>query len=363
MPKLYGKNWTRRQLEKYAGASWQTGSVRRYRFVEGTEDGTEVLQFDAGNGLQFQVLPHRGLDIASASYCGASLCYHTQVGETHPAYFDPDGLGLLKSFYAGLVTTCGLSWAGAPCEDQGESLGLHGRVSHLPARQLKYGEEWIGNHKRLYVTGDVRESHLFGPNLVMTRTISTETGSHTISIEDTVRNEGFESSPHMMLYHINLGFPLLSEEARLEIDSNVWARDPFSETKLFEYNKFETPVAKISEQVFYHEVKADSSGYCKASLINEAFNNGQGLGVMVRYRKKELPRFAQWKNIRAGMYVCGLEPCNCSVQGRAHDREAGILQQLKPGQEMKYHVEITVLPDRQAIDDALKRKKKSKRKR
>lgn len=350
MPNLYGKSWTRKQIQKYAGATWQTGAVRKLRFAEGPEDGVEVLQFDAGNGLQFNVLPHRALDIAGASFCGASLCYHSHTGEAHPAYYDPQGIGFLKTFYAGLLTTCGLSWAGAPCDDDGQQLGLHGRVSHIPARQLKYGEEWVGNAKRLFVSGEVRESHLFGPNLVMTRTISTEVGSYTIRIEDTVRNDNLEKSPHMMLYHINLGFPVLSESSELVMNSSAWARDPFSASGLEDHRRFSTPTTNIAEQVFYHDMKADSKGFASAALVNPSFNQGQGLGVQVRYRKKELFRFAQWKNQRAGMFVCGLEPCNCRVQGRNFEREEGTLEFLKPGEERSYIVEIRVLPDNNAIE-------------
>ncbi len=120
MPHLFGRNYSKSQLERYTGASWQVGGVRHMRFVEGPEDGTDVVQFDTGTGLNFNVLPSRGLDIASAKYCGASLSFDTPSGEAHPGHYDPQGLGWLKTFFGGLLTTCGLSWAGAPCEDQGE---------------------------------------------------------------------------------------------------------------------------------------------------------------------------------------------------------------------------------------------------
>ncbi len=350
MPNLFGQSISKNQLSRCTGAPWQIGGVRHMQFVGGMENGTEVVQFDTGTGLTFNVIPSRGLDIASAKFCGASLSFDSPAGEAYPSHFDPDGLGWLKTFFAGLVTTCGLTWAGAPCIDEGEPLGLHGRYSHIPARNLKVGDEWIGNQRKLWVSGDVRECNLFGPNLLATRTISTEVGSNTIRIEDTVRNEGFEKIPHMMLYHINFGFPVVDENTRLLANSTITPRDEEAEDGMENYNRFETPKTGYKEKVYYHNVKADRKGFGNVALINPTFNNNQGLGVLVRYRKKELHRFGQWKNMAAGTYVCGLEPANCSVQGRAHDREDKSLIFLKPGEEKNYLVEISVLPDKKSIE-------------
>jgi len=349
MANLFGKNWNEKQLNRYTGAKWQAGGIRRMRFAEGPEEGTEVVQFDAGNGLTFNAIPSRGLDIASAKFCGASLSFDAPMGEVHPAYFDPQGLGWLRSFFSGLVTTCGLSWAGAPCVDQGEALGLHGRYSHLPARQLKIGDEWAGNNRRLWVSGEFRECNLFGPNIASSRTVSIELGSLTIRIEDIVRNEGFSAAPHQMLYHINIGFPVVDENTRLLANSTITPRDAEAEAGKEAYDRFEAPKAGYKEKVYYHDIKPDKKGFGCAALVNPEFNNGQGLGVCVRYRKKELHRFGQWKMMGAGTYVCGLEPANCSVQGRAHDREDKTLIFLKPGEERRYLVEISVLPDNKAI--------------
>jgi hypothetical protein len=353
MPTLFGKNWNRKQLQKYTGAQWQTGSVRHLQFVDGPENGTGVVQFDTGTGLHFNVLPSRGLDICSAKFNGASLCLENPTGESHPAHFEPEGIGWLKTFAAGLVTTCGLSWAGAPCEDEGQQLGLHGRVSHLPARNLKVVDEWVDNERILSVSGDIREAYLYGPNLSLKRTITTAVGSHTLVIEDVVRNEGFAKEPHQMLYHINIGFPVVDENALFLADSTATPRDSVAELGLEECRTFEAPKVGYAEQVFYHDIKKDKQGFCHAAIVNPDFKFGQGIGVYLRYRHKELHRFAQWKNMAAGSYVCGLEPCNCSVQGRAHDRADKSLLFLKPGEEKEYYLELTVLPDNHAIKDIM----------
>lgn len=354
MPQLYGKNISKRQLQKYTGAEWQAGGIRRMRFVDGQEDGTEVVQMETGTGLYFNVLPSRGLDIASAKFCGASLSFDIAAGEAHPSHFDPRGIEWIKTFFGGLVTTCGMTTAGAPNTDQGEELGLHGRFSHLAARNLQIGDEWEGNTRHLWVAGEIREARLFGPNIVCRRKISTEVGSNSILIEDHVTNEGFTKQPHQYLYHINIGHPVMDENTELIINSKVTPRDDIALEGIKTYNRFESPIAGYKEKVYYHDIKADRKGFAHVALVNEKFNNGQGLGVHVRFRQNELHRFTQWKNIGMGEYVCGLEPCNCSVEGRAKDRGDKSLLYLKPGEEKKYLVEINVLPNKKAIQSVKK---------
>ena len=50
---------------------------------------------------------------------------------------------------------------------------------------------------------------LFGENLLLTRTISTRLGANQFTLKDVVRNEGYRSTPHIMLYHCNFGFPVV----------------------------------------------------------------------------------------------------------------------------------------------------------
>ena len=61
----------------------------------------------------------------------------------------------------------------------------------------------------------MRETRVFGPNLVLKRKISARVGSSWLQIEDTVRNEGFKPAPLMLLYHLNLWWPRLDESSRL----------------------------------------------------------------------------------------------------------------------------------------------------
>ncbi|MFH1739695.1 MAG: aldose 1-epimerase family protein [bacterium] len=351
--KIFGESYAAKQIRRLIGRTQQIGGIRQGRFEGGPEDNARFLQFETGTGFSFTVLPDRGMDIASAKYCGASLSWDSPCGEAHPSFYEPEGLGWLRTFYGGLVCTCGLTWMGAPCVDKGEPLGLHGRYSHLPCRNFQVGEEWEGDNCVIWAQGEMRETVVFGVNVLLRRRISTVLGSNTIVLEDRVTNEGFQSTPHMMLYHINLGFPVVSPGSRLLSPAKeVQPRDEEAADGLARYNRFDPPKPGYKEKVYFHEMPSDRKGMVTVALVNRGFNNRRGLGVVVRYRKKELPRFIQWKNMGATTYVCGLEPANSLVMGRAYERKHGTLQSLRAGETREYRVEIGVLPDKAAIAEA-----------
>jgi hypothetical protein len=77
--------------------------------------------------------------------------------------------------------------------------------------------------------------------------------------------------------------------------------------------------------------------------------HGQGIGVYLRYSKKELPFYTEWKMVGEGTYVVGMEPGNCIPEGRKSARKRGALTVLEPGEKAAYHLEIGVLANNQEI--------------
>jgi hypothetical protein len=297
------------------------------------------------------VLADRGLDVGAASFNGAALAWQSPTSYMHPAFYEPDGLGWLRGFGGGLMTTCGLTYFGAPNVDEGQPLGLHGRASNLPATQLAYGADWHGDECELWVSGQMREVRFFGENVVLRRRISTWMGQSRLIVEDAITNEGFDSTPHMLLYHCNLGYPVLSEDSELLInDAEVHARDEGCAPGLPDHRRFAPPTAGYSEQVFQHVPQTDAEGFARAALVNRAFDGGRGLGVYLRWRAAELPWMIQWKMIGRGAYVAGLEPATNWTIGRASERAAGRLKFLEPGETRNYRLELGVLASHAEID-------------
>ncbi|MDQ4078755.1 MAG: aldose 1-epimerase family protein, partial [Chloroflexota bacterium] len=214
-----------------------------------------------------------------------------------------------------------------------------------------YGGEWHGDEYEMWVSGQLREAVVFGENLLLRRHISARLGEPRLWIEDTVVNEGFQRTPHMILYHVNFGFPLLSEATKLIAPSvEVEPRDERAAAGRDQYDRFQPPTAGFEEQVFYHTPMAVEDGYAQAALVNRAFDNGQGLGGYVRWRLQELPRMIQWKMMGQGTYACALEPTTNWGAGRAEERAAGRLMYLEPGEARHYKVEIGVLTSQEEIE-------------
>jgi hypothetical protein len=366
MAQLFGRTCTRQFLLERVGNISQLGGVRLVTLADGVESGVEAADFRTGTGFNFTVLISRGLDISWAEFCGRSLCWHSPSGQTHPSYYDAEGLGWLRSFSGGLCVTCGLTHAGAPCEDQGKSLGLHGRISNSPASQVSVGHQWEGDDLLFWVEGKVAEAMIFGENICLTRRISARLGEPRLWIDDTVENMGFSPTEHMILYHINAGFPVVDEGSELVAPTLEAApRDAEAAAGAEELARFGKPVSGYLEKVYYHDMACAQDGQVRAAIVNRALDGG--LGLYVSYNCRELPRFIEWKMVGQGTYVVGMEPANCLVEGRDKERARGTLQFLQPGEKRRYRLEIGVLcgadelkAHDQWIADALAARQKTK---
>jgi hypothetical protein len=342
MATLFGRTFTRQELLSYTGSLAQIGGIRPIELVAGRERGVRGFDLVTGSGFQVTALADRALDLSGASFRGHSLSFLSASGQAHPAYYDPHGTGWLTNFYGGLLTTCGLRNVGSPVIDEGEAFGLHGRIANLPMEEIGYWGEWEGDEYWMHIKGAVTENVPFGNPLRLTRHLSARLGGKSITIADSVENLGGEPTQHALLYHCNMGFPVLDPGAHLVINSSkVTPRDAEAAAGVEHYREFEQPTAGYAEQVFYHEMATDPAGNVRLALVNNAL--GDGLGVFLKYHKNTLPLFTQWKQMGFGAYALGLEPANCLVEGRIAERAAGRQQMLQSGEVRHYQLEIGVL--------------------
>lgn len=348
---LYGREWSRRELEERVGRLEQVGGLRRCRGTEGAEAGVAQIEVRTGAGLAYTVVPSRAMDISLAEFGGAPLSWQSPNGVPHPAFYEPEGQRWLRTAVGGLLMTCGLTQVGAPSQDNGQDLGQHGRVHHIPARQVVAEGRWQEDEYEMRLAGVVEETAIFGEYLRLTREIRSWLGRNRIVISDTVENMGFAPTPHMLLYHFNFGFPLLSEETEIHIPSQrVVARD--EGIPVPGYDRWQAPEAGYQEHVYYHEAfqsaqpaLSGTEERVNALVVNPRFPLPGGerpLIMRLTWSPTQLPRMVQWKMPGAGTHVLGLEPANCHVDGRAGEREKGTLVVLEPGEARQYDMELEV---------------------
>ena len=345
---LYGRTWTRREIEAHVGRIEQIGGVRRVRLTEGPEAGVEQVEVRTAAGLTYRVTPSRGMDIGLATFAGVPLSWQSPNGTPHPAFYDARGAEWLRTAAGGLLMTCGLRQVGAPSEDAGESLGQHGRAHHLAARHVVAEGRWLGDEYELRVAGTIEEARIFGEAVRLHREIRGRLGQPWIMITDRVTNFGFAESPHMLLYHFNFGFPLLGEQTEVRFPpSRVEPRE--AETPREGYERWQPPEPGYVERVYLHELTGEDGTrpeWATVDIHNPRFpvpgGEARPLTLRLTWATQTLPRFVQWKMPGAGTHVLGIEPANCWVRGRAAERAAGTLETLQPGESRVYQLRVEV---------------------
>lgn len=350
--RLHGKDLDQAALSRATGDLASVGGVRSVLLEDGVERGIRVLEFRTGTGLAFDVLVDRAMDIGPAEHSGRSFGWRSATGFRHPGlheYRDEDGLSWLRSF-SGLMVTAGLDHTLFTAEVDASSYhypprrtvwnGLHGRVGNIPARLTGYGEQWTDDGCVLWAEGEVRQAAVFGENLRLVRRIEADLGGDEIRLVDTVRNAGFDRTPHMYLYHINLGWPLLDEGTRFEapIARTLWASDSVAEQGV-SHLVMEGPREAFVEQVYEHELTPDEDGRVRVRLVNDR----TGTTFELEYDAAQFPAFFQWMHLREGAYAVGLEPGTHHVQGEQAARDDGSMTWLAPGESRTYETTFRIL--------------------
>jgi hypothetical protein len=294
--------------------------------ADGPAAGCRAIDLRVAAGIDVRLLPDRGLDAGAAWFSGIPLAWESAAGERAPIP-NPRELDWLRAFGGGLVTTCGLRNVGAPSEGHGQ----HGEFS----MQRAVVEAVERSDEALIVQGRIAEVSALGLHLEVERTWSTRVGEARLELVDVTRNLGRDPEPAPLLYHVNLGLPLWSDGAMLEIDAReTRPRDAAAAPFAGEWQRAPGTVPGAEERVFEHVVEPDARGWCTARVANA------GMEVVVRWDAGTLPRLWQWVHPAPGMGVLGIEPANCSVLGRAHDRAEGRLPMLAPGEERVTRLEI-----------------------
>jgi len=307
----------------------------------GMSDGVDLVEIDNGR-MRLMVIPSRGMGIWKAQIGDETLGWRSPVrGPVHPKFvplFDPSGLGWLEGFDE-LLVRCGLESNGAPDFDaQGQLLyPLHGRIANRPAHNVQVTvDETAGT---ITLRGVVEETRFHFQKLRMVASVTTSIDSMSFTVSDTVENFGGTPAEMQMLYHFNVGEPLLAPGNRLiAAVGSIKARDSDEVGSTAAWDLFGPAVAGQPEECFFLDLLADATGQTQVLLKSTDGTAGTAVG----FNTSSLPCFTLWKNLVAHEdgYVTGLEPGTNFPNPRSVEAEHGRVTALAPGE--KWSTELVV---------------------
>ena len=318
--------------------------VHARRLRGGRSEGVLVVELIAG-GSRVVVLPDRGLGVWRAVLNGVELGWQSPVaGPVHPRFVpvaEPSGLGWLDGFDE-LVARCGLVSNGAPDFDSRGRLAhpLHGRIANLPAHDVSVTlDESAGT---VTLSGCVDETRFLIHDLRMRTQLTLHADRGLVSWTDTVENRSDRPATMQMLYHVNIGPPLLGAGAEVLLDAEEIApRDAAAVGDVPTWNRYALPLAGRGEQVHFMRVRPDAAGRAAATLVAA----DGAAAARLTWRAAELPCFTLWKN-QGGLadgYVTGLEPATNYPNPRSFEETQGRVVTLAPHAEIAFDLGLDVI--------------------
>ena len=345
MPKLFGKELTRQELMRRVGDLNQVFGIRPVVCGGGKTTGMQCLEMDNGGGLKLTVAESKALDLLQLNWKGMNLGFETKAGLHAPWLCDEVGMSYRRNLGAGFLYTAGLYNVGGFQEESNEYHYAHGAIKNTPAENISSHVDWEGDECRLTVSGQVRESAFFGRNLLLSRSITTAVGSNSFTITDTIENQDFAPASIMLLYHMNLGFPLLDEDTRMYMkvrSTEVMTEHTHNDA---DWRVMPAPIDNNEEYLYVHEPEVDADGYACAA----AFNHRLGFGLEIKFRPEVLPYVVQWKCMKSGDYALGILPSTCKPIGRAAAAEQGQLVEIKPFEKLHLELQIRILESEEQL--------------
>ncbi len=338
------------ELLRRVGSMQQLAYVRPITYSEGRASGLKAYEVKNGP-LHYKVLADKCLDVEEFTYKGVGFNFLSKPGLQGRNHYDTNGQEAQRSIMGGLFFTAGLENICAPCRLNEKDYPMHGRIRTTPAEHLQADGVWEEADYVLRVSGEMREAELFGENMVLRRSIETRYGEASVTVTDRIENQSYRPEPLMLLYHINIGYPLLDEGTELLAPTrSVKARDKASEGHESGWNRMDGPKDNEPEYVFIHDLARTKGDRTLVCVLNEKLS----LGLRLEFSCKNLPYFMEWKSTASGDYVLGLEPANSSVYGRPFHETEGTLHHLPPFGTETNVLKFSVLDGTEALAAARK---------
>lgn len=333
MTKLFGQTYTKSDLYKRSVNIGQVASIDEVEMKEGRSKDMKVFRVRSASGLAFDLMPGKGMDIASLSYKGVNISLLTRNGLSSPENMFPADGEFERYFCGGMLWTCGLKNCGPNYVDTNRQFQhYHGRIATLPAEQSWKMSYFEDNEYYLSAGATLRDTTIEGHNLEFIREVQTSLTTPEILITDSIENLDCNETDYLLLYHFNFGFPFLNEGMKMNFPKTatmIGTGNTISEVMKNEWDIIYPPQDNKSEQLFFFEIKPQGDGTATINLENSKI----GIGAYINYETKYLPYLVEWKCNRSYEYALGIEPSNNLIGGMLKERKEGHSRIIKPGEK------------------------------
>jgi hypothetical protein len=176
----------------------------------------------------------------------------------------------------------------------------------------------------------------------------TRAGEPGLRIVDEVTNLSAEPGEFQLLYHVNLGIPLLEPGATVVAPvKTIVPRTEEAAKHLGHWNTYPAGGVGVAEQVYYFELAAAADGRTQTLLRNANASRG----VSLHFNTRQLPRFILWKSpqMEADGYVTGFEPAVNYPNPRSFEKQQGRVVQLAAGESRRFELALQAHADAPAV--------------
>ncbi len=260
----------------------QIAYIRRYTMNGGKEDGLKVVEINNGK-LRVLLNESKALDLLQMWHEGVNISFVSKNG------FTKREIPFMRRFEGGMMYTCGLDDVGGR-----EGYELHGNFHNNPAQII----ECKCCEKGIKIVAETDDTELFGHNMTMRRTITTDILSDELNITDELINKGTKTENYALLYHINVGYPMLDEGVTITSDAiEVTPRNEWSKECLKDRTVRLAPVDNQMETCYFVKNKTPEI-LVENKKLNKSFK--------LTY-SDTLPYFIQWNGGASQDYALGTE--------------------------------------------------------
>ncbi len=330
--------------------------IRYQQLESGRSAGLSCLTINTGS-VTATILPDRGMGLWKCWSDDLEFGWQSPVsGPVHPSLVpihDASGIGWLEGFDE-LLARCGLQSNGAPEFSEAGTLRypLHGRIANLPASRLDIQVDV--ENGILDVIGVVTESRFLIYSLELQTRYRFRVGSPVIEIIDTVTNRSSQSGSMQLLYHINVGQPVLQSGSSVHAAYRSLApRDARASESVDQWNQCDGPASGYQEQVYFLDPIGDESSWSEAMLASA----DGAFGFAVHFDTRTLPYMTLWKNTASveDGYVVGLEPGTGFPNPRSFEEKNGRVVVLQGGESRTFRLKLQPLTSPNAVTQSRSR--------